>query len=152
MDDKYYTMKEISDMFDVARTTLYNYLDSYKQYENDAIRTRNINKEGLKLLLKDVGVIVDDDLNILERHSTRSVSDGHDVRDRNKDAVGQVELLEEKLRGKNREIKRLEDEINRLTEILDKQMEMNRNSQILLKENIEKIEAPKSFLKRLFNR
>ena len=152
MDDKYYTMKEISDMFDVARTTLYNYLDSYKQYENDAIRTRNINKEGLKLLLKDVGVIVDDDLNILERHSTRSVSDGHDVRDRNKDAVGQVELLEEKLRGKNREIKRLEDEINRLTEILDKQMEMNRNSQILLKENIGKIEAPKSFLKRLFNR
>ena len=151
LNKKHYTVTDISKKYGIRRANIYYYMDKHSEHLSNN-KTKSIDRDGLIKLLKDLNIEVDE--NLEPKHNNTKLNDENNPLD----AV-LIENYENMLKFKDEEIKRLSD-------ILDKQMELNRNNQILLRNSLEKIEKleerkeqskeqyktnKQSFFKRVFN-
>lgn len=136
-NEEYYTVSDISEKYQISRSKVYYYFEKYKNYLSDD-KVKAINRQGLKKILNDLNITLDEEKEIHIKE----------------DNILLIKQYEERIRAKNAEIERLSN-------LLEKQIELNKNNQILLKSSMEKVEAleeekkevkKESFFSRIFKR
>ena len=128
-EKKYYTVSDISKRYNLNRANIYYYMKKYSEHlSNEDIKS--IDREGLIKILEDLNIEVDSNLNI--KGNKQQDKESHDSEEEKT-----YELLREQYEER---LKAKEEEIERLSSILDKQIELNRNNQVLIKNSLEKIE------------
>lgn len=132
-EKKYYTVSDISKSYNINRANIYYYMKKYSEHlSNEDIKS--IDREGLIKILKDLNIEVDSNLNI--KDNKQQDKESHDSKEEKT-----YELLREQYEER---LKAKDEEIERLSSILDKQIELNRNNQVLIKNSLEKIEQLES--------